>query len=196
MIGRRVANQTQGAYEGEPMTSKQIDPTPVSPTPPLAPDMSLVLADLKTAKFAAPSDEDMQALAGLRSSSEPWRVRGETAAESLEALTKLRPFIQVGKVQGQLIGYVTIERDGPVPGAAYLRNIVVKNELRHKGVGAVLLEQGLTIARDMNRKTLALRVDPANSTAVSFYRKNGFTTVATVVSKKSGKLRLLMSREL
>ena len=43
---------------------------------------------------------------------------------------------------------------------------------------------------------MALRVDPANAPAVSFYRKNGFTTVATVVSKKSGKLRLLMSREL
>jgi ribosomal-protein-alanine N-acetyltransferase len=31
---------------------------------------------------------------------------------------------------------------------------------------------------------------------VNFYRKMNFTTVATVVSKKSGKLRLLMSREL
>ena len=59
-----------------------------------------------------------------------------------------------------------------------------------------MLEQGLSMARDMNRKTLALRVDPANGPAVSFYRKAGFTTVATVVSKKSGKLRLLMSREL
>ncbi len=48
----------------------------------------------------------------------------------------------------------------------------------------------------MNRKTLALRVDPANAPAVNFYRKAGFTTVATVVSKKSGKLRLLMSKEL
>jgi len=48
----------------------------------------------------------------------------------------------------------------------------------------------------MYRKTLALRVDPANAPAVAFYRKGGFTTVATVVSKKSGKLRLLMSREL
>jgi len=54
----------------------------------------------------------------------------------------------------------------------------------------------LETARNMFRKTLALRVDPANAVAVSFYRTQGFTTVATVVSKKSGKLRLLMSREL
>ncbi|MDP1827971.1 MAG: GNAT family N-acetyltransferase [Archangium sp.] len=174
------------------MTDKQLEGTPgTNPTPPMPIPM-----DWKLVKFASPTDEDMGLLAGLRSGSEPWKQRGETQAESLEALTKLRPFISVGKLNGALVGYVTIERDGPVPGAAYLRNIVVKNEFRQKGLGHVLLDQGLSIARDMNRKTLALRVDPANGPAVSFYRKVGFTTVATVVSKKSGKLRLLMSREL
>ena len=174
------------------MTEKQVDLTP-SPSPPPVP----IPEDLKTQmKFGAPTDEDMVALASLRSSSDPWKGRGEESADSLEALTKLRPFISVARLNAIVIGYITIERDGPVPGAAYLRNIVVKQELRQKGMGAVVLEQGLSVARDMNRKTLALRVDPANSPAVSFYRKAGFTTVATVVSKKSGKLRLLMSREL
>jgi ribosomal-protein-alanine N-acetyltransferase len=174
------------------MTDKQLEGTPgTNATPPMA-----MPTDWKQVKFAAPTDEDMNVLAALRSGSEPWKQRGETQAESLEALTKLRPFISVGKLNAALVGYVTIERDGPVPGAAYLRNIVAKNELRQKGLGHVLLEQGLSMARDMNRKTLALRVDPANGPAVAFYRKVGFTTVATVVSKKSGKLRLLMSREL
>ena len=174
------------------MTDKQLNVAP-SPSPP---PVSLP-EDLKSqVKFGPPSDEDMVILASLRSSSEPWKGRGEGPPESLEALTKLRPFISVARLSGSVVGYITIERDGPVPGAAYLRNIVVKQELRQKGMGAVVLDQGLTVARDMNRKTLALRVDPANSPAVSFYRKAGFTTVATVVSKKSGKLRLLMSREL
>jgi ribosomal-protein-alanine N-acetyltransferase len=173
------------------MTEKQLDSASSTPTPPMP-----VPTDWKQVKFSAPTDEDMNALAQLRSGSDPWKSRGETQAESLEALTKLRPFISVGKLNGSLSGYVTIERDGPVPGAAYLRNIVVKPEFRQKGLGHVLLDQGLSMARDMNRKTLALRVDPANGPAVSFYRKAGFTTVATVVSKKSGKLRLLMSREL
>ena len=173
------------------MTEKQLDAAGTSVTPPMP-----VSPDWKQVKFAAPTDEDMNLLSQLRSGSDPWKSRGETQAESLEALTKLRPFISVGKYAGALAGYVTIERDGPVPGAAYLRNIVVKPEFRQKGLGHVLLDQGLSMARDMNRKTLALRVDPANGPAVSFYRKAGFTTVATVVSKKSGKLRLLMSREL
>lgn len=173
------------------MTEKQVENVGTSPVPPMA-----IPTDWKQMKFAAPTDEDMNALAALRSGSDPWKTRGETHAESLEALTKLRPFISVGKLNGAIAGYVTIERDGPVPGAAYLRNIVARTEFRQKGLGHVLLDQGLAMARDMNRKTLALRVDPANGPAVAFYRKENFTTVATVVSKKSGKLRLLMSREL
>lgn len=174
------------------MTEKHIEnPSGTSLTPPMG-----LHPDWKQVKFAAPSDEDMNLLSQLRSGSDPWKARGESPAESLEALSKLRPFIAVGKLSGGLVGYITIERDGPVPGAAYLRNIVVKAEYRQKGLGKVVLEHGLSVARDMNRKTLALRVDPANGQAVAFYRKEGFTTVATVVSKKSGKLRLLMSREL
>jgi [ribosomal protein S18]-alanine N-acetyltransferase len=174
------------------MTNKQLDTAP-SVVPPLP---STQPAATPKPTFSAPTDEDLNALSVMRSTSEPWKTRGETQAESLDALTKLRPSTQVAKINGAVIGYVTIERDGPVPGAAYMRNLVVKQELRRKGLGEVLLEQGIQMARDMNRKTLALREDPSNSPAVSFYRKNGFTTVATVLSKKSGKLRLLMSREL
>ncbi|GMU63383.1 MAG: hypothetical protein AMXMBFR34_51460 [Myxococcaceae bacterium] len=174
------------------MTDKQLEGKPSHPPPPVT------LPDdfKKQVKFGPPSDEDMNVLAQLRCGTDPWKSRGETQAESLEALTKLRPFLSVARLNQANVGYITIERDGPVPGAAYLRNIVVKQELRQKGLGALVLDQGLAVAREMNRKTLALRVDPANGPAVAFYRKNGFTTVATVVSKKSGKLRLLMSREL
>jgi [ribosomal protein S18]-alanine N-acetyltransferase len=178
------------------MTMKRVDQAPEKPIPPPL-DLSTLPTDLSgSVKFSAPNDEDVATVAQLRSNSDPWKGRGESSQESLEALTKLRPFIQVAKLQTHVVGYVTIERDGPVPGAAYMRNVVVKAEVRKKGVGTMLLNHALQVARDMHRKTLALRVDPANAPAVSFYRKSGFTTVATVVSKKSGKLRLLMSREL
>jgi ribosomal-protein-alanine N-acetyltransferase len=160
-------------------------------------DLANLPSDLKAAvKFSPLGEGDLTPVTGLRSASDPWKARGETVEQSGEALSKLRPFIHVAKLQNQVIGYVTVERDGPVPGAAYMRNIVVKPEVRRRGVGSLLLEHAVQVARDMYRKTLALRVDPANGPAVSFYRHTGFTTVATVVSKKSGKLRLLMSREL
>jgi ribosomal-protein-alanine N-acetyltransferase len=178
------------------MTMKQVNDAPEKKAVPV-PELGSLPADFaKSLKYSLPKDEDMNAVSVLRASSEPWKERGETVEQSLEALTKLRPFIQVAKHQQQIVGYVTVERDGPVPGAAYMRNIVVKSELRRKGVGMLLLNHAVQVARDMYRRTLALRVDPANGPAVNFYRKAGFTTVATVVSKKSGKLRLLMSREL
>lgn len=174
------------------MTEEQLSVTPL-PGMPLLGTPEISKPELK---FSAPSDEDMIELASLRCASEPWRDRGERNTASLEALTKLRPFITVARLPTMVAGYVTIERDGPVPGAAYMRNIAVKPDLRQQGLGTSILAQGLSIAREMNRRTLALRVDPGNAAAVSFYRRNGFTTVATVVSKKNGKLRLLMSREL
>lgn len=178
------------------MSMKQVDQTTEARVPPVI-DPNNLPADLAGAmKFGQPTDEEMMEVANLRSASDPWKARGETTEESLQALTKLRPFIAVAKIANHVVGYLTIERDGPVPGAAYMRNIVVKHELRRKGLGGALMDHGIQVARDMHRKTVALRVDPANSAAVNFYRKAGFTTVATVVSKKSGKLRLLMSREL
>jgi [ribosomal protein S18]-alanine N-acetyltransferase len=178
------------------MTMKRVDEVPEKAAVPVL-DVGSLPKDLSgSLKFSVPTDEDMAAVSSLRATSEPWKSRGETVEQSLDALSKLRPYIQVAKIQNQLVGYVTIERDGPVPGAAYMRNIVVKPELRRKGLGTLLLNHGIQVAKDMYRKTVALRVDPANSPAVSFYRNAGFTTVATVVSKKSGKLRLLMSREL
>src|SRR6266849_5201042 len=178
------------------MTMKRVDQSHEKGTPPVL-DLTRLPNDFTgTLKFSPVTDEDLVTVANLRSTSDPWKGRSETVEQSLQAITKLRPFVQLAKYQNHIIGYVTVERDGPVAGAAYMRNIVVKTELRKKGIGTLLLNHAIKVAKDLHRKTLALRVDPANSAAVSFYRKAGFTTVATVVSKKSGKLRLLMSREL
>jgi ribosomal-protein-alanine N-acetyltransferase len=178
------------------MTMKRVDATHEKGTPPVL-DLKRFPNDLTgSLKFSAVTDEDLVPVATLRAASDPWKARSETGEQSLQAITKLRPFVQIAKYQNHIIGYVTVERDGPVAGAAYMRNIVVKPELRQKGIGTMLLNHAVQVAKDLHRRTIALRVDPANSAAVSFYRKAGFTTVATVVSKKSGKLRLLMSREL
>ena len=98
------------------MTMKRVDPgVEVGAMPVL--DMANLPNDLApSVKFSSPTDEDMASVAALRSSSEPWKSRGETVEESLKALTALRPFIHVAKVQNQVVGYVTVERDGPAFG--------------------------------------------------------------------------------
>jgi [ribosomal protein S18]-alanine N-acetyltransferase len=173
------------------MTMKRVE-TPSGPGAIPVVDVASLPTDLTPLlKYGPLGDDELPSVGMLRAG-----YRGESHEQSLEALTPLRPFVQVVRLHGQIVGYVTIERDGPVPGAAYLRNIVVKPELRKRGVGTQLLKHAIEVSKDMYRRTLALRVDPADATAVNFYRSMGFTTVATVVSKKSGKLRLLMSREL
>jgi [ribosomal protein S18]-alanine N-acetyltransferase len=178
------------------MTMKTAEQGHGASVPPVL-DLSNLPSDLKAAVKVGPlGDGDIAPVVFLRAQSEPWKARGETSEQTSAALSQLKPFVHVAKLQNQVVGYVTVERDGPVPGAAYMRNVVVKSELRRRGVGSLLLGHAVQVAKDMYRKTLALRVDPSNAPAVSFYRHSGFTTVATVVSKKSGKLRLLMSREL
>ena len=117
------------------MTMKRVETVTEQPTlPPL--DVASLPADLPAAlKFGPLGDAELQPVAVLRGTSEPWAKRGETPEESLQALTQLRPFVYVARLQGQIVGYVTVERDGPVAGAAYMRNIVVKPELRHRGWG-------------------------------------------------------------
>src|SRR5687768_2773615 len=128
----RIAPGWDGSPGGWRMTMKTVEGTP-EPSAVAVLDLGKLPNDLATeVKFSLPSDEDMVAVASLRANSDPWKSRGEAQGESLEALTKLRPFIQVARLQGQPVGYVTIERDGPVPGAAYMRNIVVKPELRKR----------------------------------------------------------------
>jgi [ribosomal protein S18]-alanine N-acetyltransferase len=173
------------------MTMKRVE-TPTEPNAlPVVEDGGLPTDLVPLLKYGPLGDDELPLVGGLRAG-----YRDETLQQSLDALTPLRPFVQVVRLRGQIVGYVTVERDGPVPGAAYLRNIVVKLDLRKRGIGTSLLKHAIQVSKDMYRKTLALRVDPANATAVNFYRSMGFTSVATVVSKKSGKLRLLMSREL
>jgi len=173
------------------MTMKRVETPSDATTLPVV-DVASLPADLTPLlKYGPLGDDELPMVAQLRAG-----YRGESQAQSVEALTPLRPFVQVVRLSGQIVGYVSIERDGPVPGAAYMRNIVVKPELRKRGIGTQLLKHAIEVSKNMYRRTLALRVDPANATAVSFYRSLGFTTVATVVSNKSGKLRLLMSREL
>ena len=135
------------------MTMKRVETvTEQQPTlPPL--DVASLPADLPSAlKFGPLGETELAPVALLRGTSEPWAKRGESPEESLQALTQLRPFVHVARLQGTIVGYVTVERDGPVAGAAYMRNIVVKPELRHRGVGMALLDHALAVARDMYRK--------------------------------------------
>ena len=125
------------------MTMKRVDQAPEKGVPPVL-DLAKLPNDFTTTlKFAPMTDEDLAAVASIRAASDPWRSRSETMEQTQQTVSKLRPFVHVSKYQNHIIGYVTVERDGPVAGAAYMRNIVVKPELRQKGIGTMLLNHAM-----------------------------------------------------
>src|SRR5260370_34341198 len=145
---------------------KQVDQPHDKSLPPVR-DLTALPNDLAGAiKFSPVSAQEMPLVAALRAGTDPWRGRGENPEQSLQALAQLQPYVQVSRLQNHVVGYVTVERDGPVAGAAYMRNIAVKTELRRKGIGTLRLNHEIKGAKDLPRKTLALRDDPTHAAAV------------------------------
>ncbi|MCL2626379.1 MAG: GNAT family N-acetyltransferase [Cystobacterineae bacterium] len=174
------------------MTTNPQDAVPESLA--AAPSVEKSSESLPVLKFGLPTDEELPALARLYAANLP--LSEVEAQEMLEKLIRLRERIQVARANGQVLGFVTVEPNGPVRGTAFLRHLVVKPEYRRRGVGASLLKQAYGMALGMPRKSLLLRVDPSDEGVVTFVRKAGFMTVGALSSKKSGKLKLLMSHEL
>src|SRR5215470_12041663 len=97
--GVRIHARYEGVAE---MTMKRVETVTEQPTlPPL--DVASLPADLPAAlKFGPLGESDLQPVASLRGTSEPWAKRGETPEESLQAISQLRPFIHVARLQGQI----------------------------------------------------------------------------------------------
>jgi len=163
-------------------------------TPTLTPTVEKSGEGVRALKFGVPTSEELPVLAELFVENVSLE-RSETP-EILAKLMRLRERLHVARTNGHILGFVTVEPDGPVRGAAYLRYLLVKPEFRRQGVGTALLQQAHKMALGISRSSLILRVDPSDEKAVAFVRKAGFTTVGALSSKKSGKLRLLMSCEL
>lgn len=86
------------------MTMKRVDEAPEASVPPPMQLTNLPADFQKALKFSAATDGELSAVSTLRASSEPWKSRGESLDESLQALTKLRPFIQVARLHSDIVG--------------------------------------------------------------------------------------------
>ena len=60
-----------------------------------------------------------------------------------------------------------------------LERIYVKKEFQGQGLGKVLINQGMEIARSKKKKTVWLGVWEKNENAIGFYEKMGFRKVST-----------------
>lgn len=73
-----------------------------------------------------------------------------------------------------LIGYFVVMR---VMDEAHLLNISVHRDWQRQGVGSLLLEQVMTLARQQAMASLLLEVRPSNQRAIALYRRTGFAPI-------------------
>ena len=60
---------------------------------------------------------------------------------------------------------------------AHITNIVVKKDLRKKGIGSLLLQELIKMCEELKMQEITLEVNEHNSNAIGLYKKFGFEQV-------------------
>lgn len=93
-------------------------------------------------------------------------VATEAAREAVREATR--------DLQQALIGYFVVMR---VVDEAHLLNISVHRDWQRQGVGRLLLEQVVALARQQAMASVLLEVRPSNQRAIALYQRNGFAPI-------------------
>lgn len=98
--------------------------------------------------------------------------------ESLEAycekLSKFANFY-AGTMNGETFGIAVFYSNNSQSKEGYITLIGLKSEFRGKGLGKALLEKCEQTAKENGMTKMLLEVDNDNASAVSFYKKNGYS---------------------
>lgn len=77
----------------------------------------------------------------------------------------------IGKINNEIIGFAGLKI---IFDQADIMNIVIKKTYRNQGIGTLLLENLILLAKDLNISTLFLEVNEQNKPAIHLYEKLGF----------------------
>ncbi len=81
----------------------------------------------------------------------------------------------VAEKDGQYYGSLTLATFKiPTGTRAWIEDVVVKEDARGKGVGGMLLERAISLAKERGAKTVDLTSRPSRESANSLYKKIGF----------------------
>lgn len=82
---------------------------------------------------------------------------------------------KVYEAQGEIAGYAVLM---PAVDEVHMLNISIDAPYQRQGLGAILLDRMLHVARDLNVQRVLLEVRPSNVAALGLYRKAGFRELA------------------
>ena len=77
----------------------------------------------------------------------------------------------IGKINNEIIGFAGLKK---IFDQADIMNIVIKKTYRNQGIGTLLLENLIFLAKDLNILNLFLEVNEQNKPAIHLYEKLGF----------------------
>lgn len=79
---------------------------------------------------------------------------------------------------------------------ADIMNIVTKKDFRNKGIGNLLLENLITLSRNLNLNTITLEVNEENMPAIRLYEKFGFRNLGVRKNYYKDKNGIIMTKTL
>ena len=144
------------------------------------------------------TEEDLDGVLEIEKESfeHPW------SPNIFEALFLINPEgFYVVSAQGQVVGYAIVLYEQGFGhtrklGEAHLMNIAVDPAYRRQGIGSALVNTMISKIRKTKLSRMHLEVRISNTTAITFYKKIGFTTVSTVMGFYGNEDALVMIKDI
>ncbi|MDE6869496.1 MAG: ribosomal protein S18-alanine N-acetyltransferase [Clostridia bacterium] len=111
--------------------------------------------------------------------SEPW-----TLNQICGLIADASAVVRIGVIDGEVICYYSFY---DICGEGNINNLAVKEDYRGKGIGSLLIEDMLNVAKGKNLMALTLEVNEKNCAAISLYNKFGFKTEGKRIKFYGGK---------
>ncbi|TAJ92392.1 MAG: ribosomal-protein-alanine N-acetyltransferase [Gammaproteobacteria bacterium] len=144
-------------------------------------------------RFRPMTEEDLDAVMDIEESAYPHPWTFTIFSDCLVARYCCWIVEQDGKTNGY--GIMTVGA-----GECHLLNLCIKPELQGRGLGRMLLEHMLDVARDHHAEVVFLEVRPSNAAARRLYADNGFNEVGLrrnyYPASKGREDALIMARSL
>jgi ribosomal protein S18 acetylase RimI-like enzyme len=125
-------------------------------------------------------EEDIEECAKMTVSSFPWTAFGL----KIEGAKKFfydrlgKELVYVATQKEEVLGFITIKRN--ILYANYIRRIVVREDVRSKGIGAKLVAFIEDMTYSSGLPNVFLVTTTVNEGAVKFYQKNGYKIIGTI----------------
>ena len=99
----------------------------------------------------------------------------------------------IARMNDEIIGFAGIK---VVLDEADIMNIVIKKNYRNQGIGTLLLENLISLAKKLNLKSLSLEVSEKNLPAIHLYQKFGFESLGVRKNYYQDKNGIIMTKKL